>query len=107
MADLPIPDQGILLTHFVVSADVERSRRFYTDVLGGETVRAGEPVLGAIRFRGAADSSFREAKPSAGLEPATPSLPYNADMLRAVVARCQSACIRASFGSWLTTTDNC
>ncbi|MFY9886888.1 MAG: hypothetical protein WAK71_01150, partial [Streptosporangiaceae bacterium] len=31
---------GIVLTHFVVSGDVARSRRFYTDVLGGEA--AGE-----------------------------------------------------------------
>jgi catechol 2,3-dioxygenase-like lactoylglutathione lyase family enzyme len=43
MADLPIPSEGILLTHFMVSDDVERSRRFYTEVLGGETVREGEP----------------------------------------------------------------
>jgi catechol 2,3-dioxygenase-like lactoylglutathione lyase family enzyme len=43
MAEFPAPDEGILLTHFVVSDDVERSRRFYTEVLGGETVRAGEP----------------------------------------------------------------
>jgi catechol 2,3-dioxygenase-like lactoylglutathione lyase family enzyme len=48
MADLPIPDEGILLTHFIVSDDVERSRRFYTDVLGGETVRAGEPSFVAL-----------------------------------------------------------
>jgi catechol 2,3-dioxygenase-like lactoylglutathione lyase family enzyme len=43
MAEFPAPDEGILLTHFIVSSDVERSRSFYTDVLGGETVRAGEP----------------------------------------------------------------
>ena len=43
MAEFPAPKEGILLTHFIVSDDVERSRRFYTDVLGGETVRAGEP----------------------------------------------------------------
>jgi catechol 2,3-dioxygenase-like lactoylglutathione lyase family enzyme len=43
VADFPAPSEGILLTHFIVSGDVERSRRFYTDVLGGETVRAGEP----------------------------------------------------------------
>jgi catechol 2,3-dioxygenase-like lactoylglutathione lyase family enzyme len=43
MAEFPAPEEGILLTHFIVSDDVERSRRFYTDVLGGETVRAGEP----------------------------------------------------------------
>jgi catechol 2,3-dioxygenase-like lactoylglutathione lyase family enzyme len=48
MATFPAPDEGIVLTHFIVSADVERSRRFYTDVLGGETVRAGEPSFVAL-----------------------------------------------------------
>jgi catechol 2,3-dioxygenase-like lactoylglutathione lyase family enzyme len=48
MADMPIPHEGIVLTHFIVSDDVERSRRFYTDVLGGETVRAGEPSFVAL-----------------------------------------------------------
>jgi catechol 2,3-dioxygenase-like lactoylglutathione lyase family enzyme len=35
-------DQEMVLAHFIVSADVERSRRFYTDVLGGTTVISGE-----------------------------------------------------------------
>ena len=48
MAEFPAPKEGILLTHFIVSDDVERSRRFYTDVLGGETVRAGEPSFVAL-----------------------------------------------------------
>jgi catechol 2,3-dioxygenase-like lactoylglutathione lyase family enzyme len=43
MSDFPVPEEGILLTHFIVSDDVERSRRFYSEVLGGETVMAGEP----------------------------------------------------------------
>jgi catechol 2,3-dioxygenase-like lactoylglutathione lyase family enzyme len=43
MAEFPAPEEGIVLTHFIVSDDVERSRRFYSDVLGGETVMAGEP----------------------------------------------------------------
>jgi catechol 2,3-dioxygenase-like lactoylglutathione lyase family enzyme len=43
MPDFPAPTEGILLTHFIVSDDVERSCRFYTDVLGGELMRAGEP----------------------------------------------------------------
>jgi catechol 2,3-dioxygenase-like lactoylglutathione lyase family enzyme len=43
MPDLPIPEEGILLTHFIVSDDVERSYRFYTEVLGGEGLRQGEP----------------------------------------------------------------
>jgi catechol 2,3-dioxygenase-like lactoylglutathione lyase family enzyme len=48
MAEFPAPREGILLTHFIVSDDVERSRRFYTDVLGGETIRAGEPSFVAL-----------------------------------------------------------
>src|SRR5262245_12667274 len=43
MVKFPAPEEGIVLTHFIVSRDIERSRRFYTDVLGGETVRTGEP----------------------------------------------------------------
>jgi catechol 2,3-dioxygenase-like lactoylglutathione lyase family enzyme len=35
-------DQEMVLAHFIVSDDVERSRRFYTDVLGGRTVISGE-----------------------------------------------------------------
>jgi catechol 2,3-dioxygenase-like lactoylglutathione lyase family enzyme len=45
MAERPIPSEGILLTHFIVSDDVERSRAFYSDVLGGETVMTGEPSI--------------------------------------------------------------
>ena len=35
-------DQEMVLAHFIVSGDVERSRRFYTEVLGGKTVVSGE-----------------------------------------------------------------
>jgi catechol 2,3-dioxygenase-like lactoylglutathione lyase family enzyme len=35
-------DDGMVVAHFIVSDDVERSRRFYTDVLGGKTVIGGE-----------------------------------------------------------------
>ena len=42
------PAYEIALTHFIVSADVERSRRFYTEVLGGTTIRAGEPTYVAL-----------------------------------------------------------
>jgi catechol 2,3-dioxygenase-like lactoylglutathione lyase family enzyme len=48
MAELPAPKEGMVLTHFIVSDDVERSRRFYTEVLGGETVREGEPSMVAL-----------------------------------------------------------
>ncbi|HEV2923875.1 MAG TPA: VOC family protein [Solirubrobacteraceae bacterium] len=48
MAEFPAPKEGIVLTHFIVSDDVQRSRRFYTEVLGGELVRDGEPSIVAI-----------------------------------------------------------
>jgi catechol 2,3-dioxygenase-like lactoylglutathione lyase family enzyme len=48
VAELPVPTEGIVLTHFIVSNDVERSRRFYTEVLGGETVLEGEPTIVAL-----------------------------------------------------------
>ena len=48
MAELPAPAEGIVLTHFIVSRDPDRARRFYADVLGGETVRAGEPTIIAL-----------------------------------------------------------
>ena len=48
MAEFPAPQEGIVLTHFIVSDDVERSRRFYTEVLGGETVLEGEPTIVAL-----------------------------------------------------------
>ena len=38
----------IALTHFIVSDDVERSARFYTDVLGGKLIRSGEPSYVAL-----------------------------------------------------------
>ena len=40
MAEVP-PAEEILLTHFIVSDDVERSRRFYTEVLGGKVAFEG------------------------------------------------------------------
>jgi catechol 2,3-dioxygenase-like lactoylglutathione lyase family enzyme len=48
VAEFPAPKEGILLTHFIVSDDVERSRRFYADVLGGEVVLEGEPTIVAL-----------------------------------------------------------
>ena len=42
------PAYEIALAHFIVSDDVERSRRFYTEVLGGTTIRSGEPTYVAL-----------------------------------------------------------
>jgi catechol 2,3-dioxygenase-like lactoylglutathione lyase family enzyme len=39
---------GMVLAHFIVSDDVERSRGFYTEALGGKTVWSGEPSYVAL-----------------------------------------------------------
>ena len=41
MPELPPRPEGIALAHFIVSDDVERSRRFYTEVLGGRVIFSG------------------------------------------------------------------
>ena len=43
--EFPAPAEGIVLTHFVVSADVAKSRDFYAGVLGGTVVMDGEPTI--------------------------------------------------------------
>src|SRR6202034_2370645 len=48
VADFPAPAEGIVLTHFLVSDDVGRSRAFYTEVLGGEALMDGEPTIVAL-----------------------------------------------------------
>jgi len=45
MPTFPAPETGILLTHFIVSEDIARSRDFYAGVLGGEIVSASEPTI--------------------------------------------------------------
>jgi catechol 2,3-dioxygenase-like lactoylglutathione lyase family enzyme len=47
-AYFPHPSEGMLVTHFIVSDDLDRSRRFYTEVLGGVAVRSGEPTYVAL-----------------------------------------------------------
>ena len=48
MAQFPAPTEGIVLTHFIVSADVDRSRHFHSEILGGETLLEGEPTIVAL-----------------------------------------------------------
>ena len=48
MDGFPRPAEGIAVTHFVVTSDVARSRRFYAGVLGGEVLLAGEPMIVAL-----------------------------------------------------------
>jgi len=43
--EFPAPTEGIVLTQFIVSADVSKSRDFYVDILGGQVVMDGEPTI--------------------------------------------------------------
>jgi len=43
--EFPAPADGIVITHFVVSADVAASTHFYTQVLGGRAVMEGSPSI--------------------------------------------------------------
>src|ERR1700721_2690162 len=48
MAEFTPPAEGILLAHFIVSDDVERSRRFYSEVLGGKVIFSGDVTYVAL-----------------------------------------------------------
>jgi catechol 2,3-dioxygenase-like lactoylglutathione lyase family enzyme len=43
--DLPVPEDGLVLTHFVAVRDVARARDFYASVLGGEVVWEKDPAM--------------------------------------------------------------
>ena len=43
--DFPAPRERMVLTHFLTVEDVDRSRAFYADVLGGQVVLEGEPCI--------------------------------------------------------------
>lgn len=44
-ADLPAPQHGIFLTHFLTVRDAAVSGRFYADVFGGEVVMEENPAM--------------------------------------------------------------
>ena len=45
LENFPAPDEGILMTHFLIVRDVARSRAFYADVLGGQVVLEENPCV--------------------------------------------------------------
>ena len=73
MAEFPAPTEGIALTHFIVSRDVARSRRFYTEVLGGEAVLESDELSIVALANGwvtiATGGGPTDDKPTVTLEP--------------------------------------
>ena len=48
LAEIDASEEEMVLTHFIVSDDVDRSRRFYTEVLGGTVVFGPVPTNVAL-----------------------------------------------------------
>ena len=43
--DFPAPQEGFVITHFLVVSDQDRSREFYQSLLGGTVVLERDPVI--------------------------------------------------------------
>lgn len=41
----PAPSEGFIVTHLLIVAGQERSRDFYSSVLGGEVIREDDPAV--------------------------------------------------------------
>ena len=97
MAEFPAPRHGIALTNFIVSADVERSRRFYTEVLGGEALLEGELSIVALANSWVtigAGGGPTDDKPNVTLEP-----PSNPDRVSSFL-NIRVADIEAMYERW-------
>ena len=46
--DFPAPNEGFVVTHYLTVADIQRSVKFYSEVLGGETLM--ESGLGIVKL---------------------------------------------------------
>jgi catechol 2,3-dioxygenase-like lactoylglutathione lyase family enzyme len=97
MGEFPAPKEGITLTNFIVSADVDRSRRFYTEVLGGEAVLTGELSIVALANSWVTIGSGggpTEDKPNVTLEP-----PSDPDRVSSFL-NIRVADVRATYDLW-------
>jgi catechol 2,3-dioxygenase-like lactoylglutathione lyase family enzyme len=92
MAVMPAPSEGFVITHFITSADVARSRDFYADVLGGEILRDGVPSILALANGWViinVGGGPTDDKPTVTLEPPT-DLNRASSFLNIRVADCQA-----------------
>ena len=45
LTDFPAPTEGLVLTHFLVVSDQDRSREFYQSLLAAKVLRERDPVI--------------------------------------------------------------
>jgi catechol 2,3-dioxygenase-like lactoylglutathione lyase family enzyme len=92
MAQMPAPSEGFVITHFITSSDVARSRDFYANVLGGEVLRDGVPSILALANGWLiinVGGGPTEDKPTVTLEPPT-DLDLVSSFLNIRVADCHA-----------------
>jgi len=97
MASFPAPTEGIAITHFIVARDVDRARRFYVEVLGGEAVLEGELSIVALAngwITISVGGGPTDDKPAVTLEP--PSNPDRASSFLNI----RVADIRTVYAEW-------
>jgi catechol 2,3-dioxygenase-like lactoylglutathione lyase family enzyme len=97
MASFPAPTEGIAITHFIVARDVDRARRFYVEVLGGEAVLEGELSIVALAngwITISVGGGPTDDKPTVTLEP--PSNPDRASSFLNI----RVADIRTVYAEW-------
>jgi len=48
--DFPAPEEGFVVTHFLTVEDIQKSLKFYADVLGGEILMDSGPGPGIVKL---------------------------------------------------------
>jgi len=66
--NLPMPEEGILVTHFLTVRNVASSREFYSEVLGGQVVLEENPCIVKLA------NSWLIMNPGGGPTPDKPSI---------------------------------
>lgn len=102
----PTPDEGMVLTHMLIVADVDRSRAFYRDVLGAEVLRERDPCM--LRFHNSwlilnVGGGPTEDKPTVTLAaPADPDTASSALNIRVADMHATYERLRSRGGEFLT-----
>src|SRR5262245_64297746 len=95
--NLPVPSEGILVTHFITVRSVARSRAFYSEVLGGQVVLEENPCIVKLA------NSWIIMNPGGGPTPDKPGIsvvPYEASSEVSSFLNLRVADIDACYRDW-------